>query len=348
MPLIDIEHTFYLRLRHVIKAHARVKFSVSTSRASFRSLLDNLRHLYARLDRLNPEDVGGYRIELRFRVRQCSTPSISQAIQWLLNRNKFSLDSYPDLSFTIVDYEDYLNLVDYSLLVAEKLKLAVGDNNSKLPTSLHYYSAYLINLFGETNPHAQPLFDKGREAFLYFSQLYRQQLEFGTLRSSVGSSSELEAVSDDSVPIPDRQARLLEPSDEDTSYGGIRLTDELVRQLYRQVAWRRPFSRKKDKTGTLSYSVKKGCLPAGAKAPGTFNTYASAMKDILSQFKESWITNVVLTTSTAAKRQVFHDVGFGFSASILQPSHEYRNMPARTTAYLPTYWIEIDKSGLFL
>ncbi|EER12597.1 hypothetical protein Pmar_PMAR027416 [Perkinsus marinus ATCC 50983] len=59
--------------------------------------------------------------------------------------------------------------------------------------------------------------------------------------------------------------------------------------------------------GDSSDSVKKGYLPAGAKAPGTFDTYASAMKDILSRFKEGWITNVVLTTSTAAKRQVFHD-----------------------------------------
>lgn len=71
MPLIDIGHTFYLSLRHVIKAHARDKLTVSSFRAPFRSSLDNLRHLYAHLERLNPEDVGSYRIELRSRVRQC-------------------------------------------------------------------------------------------------------------------------------------------------------------------------------------------------------------------------------------------------------------------------------------
>ncbi|KAF4651686.1 hypothetical protein FOL47_000253, partial [Perkinsus chesapeaki] len=259
-PVVGIEHTFYLRLRRAIKALGRAQFSIATSRATFRSLLDNLRGLYARLTRLHPQDVGGYRIELRFHVVQRSSPSVTQALQWVLDRNKISLDSYPDVSHTTVDYKDYLSLVDYFLTVAEKLNLAVGDNNSPLPENLQHYSAYLINLFGETNSIAQQLFDKGRDAYLHFSRLYKRHLESGDL------GHELEA------------------SGEDTSYGGVLFRDEIVRRLYREVAWKRPFNRIKDKTGMLSYSVKKGYLPAGAEAPGTFNTYASAMKDILSRF----------------------------------------------------------------
>ncbi|KAF4651232.1 hypothetical protein FOL47_000527 [Perkinsus chesapeaki] len=229
-PLIDVEYTFYFRLRHVIKALSSMNFSVATTRSRFRQMLDNFT-LHTKLCRVKEKDVGGYRIECRFRVQHRSSPSIREAVDWLLARDKFNLDSYPDLSFRTVKFADYLSLTDTALKVAEKLPLASGDNRNALPKDLSNFSAYLINLFGETYSHAQQLFDKGREAYHFYYRIYNEDVVLHDNRPS--------SASHDAINPEDLVVNTPEPDMDETSRAPERaqvvLDDDLALDLYRRV-----------------------------------------------------------------------------------------------------------------
>ncbi|KAF4651233.1 hypothetical protein FOL47_000528, partial [Perkinsus chesapeaki] len=71
------------------------------------------------------------------------------------------------------------------------------------------------------------------------------------------------------------------------------------------------------------------------------------MRDILAKFGASWRAHVVLYEGDASKRRVFKDVAWGFSGNVLQPAHEWRNMPAQNTDAYPTYWLRTDQTGKY-